>query len=74
MACKHASYNFVGFNDGRVMQVISVPRPVLTVLLKTIRMPCKRAIKIVYGKIKITDIKFNVLFVSVACENDVTLK
>lgn len=56
------------------MQVISIPRPVLTVLLKTICVPCKRSIKIVYGKIRITDIKFTVLFLSVACENAVTLK
>lgn len=26
-ACKHANYNFVRFNDGIVMQVISYPRP-----------------------------------------------
>lgn len=73
-ACKHANYNFVRFNDGSIMQVISIPRPVLTVLLKTICVPCKRTIKIVYGRIKITDIKFTVLFLSVTCENAVTLK
>lgn len=57
------------------MEIISIPRPLLTVLLKTTCVPCKRTIKIEAEKIKITDIKFTgVFFLSIASENAVTLK